>query len=57
MIQAIILTPWTFHDGPWAELPHERLGKVFNGIINEISGISRLTCDISSKPLATIEWQ
>jgi len=57
VIQAIILTPWTFHDGPWAELPHERLGKVFNGIINEISGISRLTCDISSKPLATIEWQ
>jgi len=33
------------------------LEKVSGRIINEISGISRVTYDISSKPPATIEWE
>ena len=40
-----------------ARLPHEFLENVANRIINEVSGISRVTYDISSKPPATIEWE
>lgn len=40
-----------------AHLPHEFLDRVATRIINEISGISRVTLDISSKPPATIEWE
>lgn len=41
----------------WAHLPHEFLAHVSNRIINEVSGISRVTYDISGKPPATIEWE
>lgn len=41
----------------WADLPHHLLAEVSNRIINEITGISRVTYDISSKPPATIEWE
>ena len=41
----------------WAHLPYELLEVVSNRIINEISGISRVTYDISGKPPATIEWE
>jgi GMP synthase (glutamine-hydrolysing) len=46
-----------FMTARWSELPYNLLGKVANRIINEISGISRVTYDISSKPPATIEWE
>ena len=46
-----------FMTARWAHLPYEFLEKVSNKIINEISGISRVTYDISSKPPATIEWE
>ena len=46
-----------FMTARWAHLPYELLEKVSNRIINEISGISRITYDISSKPPATIEWE
>ena len=46
-----------FMTARWAQLPYDFLEKVSNRIINEISGISRVAYDISSKPPATIEWE
>jgi GMP synthase (glutamine-hydrolysing) len=46
-----------FMTARWAHLPYTFLEKVSSRIINEISGISRVTYDISSKPPATIEWE
>ncbi|PCJ15814.1 MAG: glutamine-hydrolyzing GMP synthase [Gammaproteobacteria bacterium] len=46
-----------FMTARWAHLPYDFLEVVSNRIINEISGISRVTYDISSKPPATIEWE
>ena len=40
-----------------APLPWEFLERVSSRIINEVSGISRVAYDISSKPPATIEWE
>jgi len=46
-----------FMTARWAHLPYDFLEKVSGRIINEIESISRVTCDISSKPPATIEWE
>jgi GMP synthase (glutamine-hydrolysing) len=36
---------------------HEFLGETATRIINEVSGINRVTYDITSKPPGTIEWE
>ncbi len=46
-----------FMTASFAHLPFELLETVSSRIINEVSGVSRVTYDISGKPPATIEWE
>ncbi len=46
-----------FMTARWAHLPYEFLDIISRRIINEVTGISRVTYDISGKPPATIEWE
>ena len=50
----------TSTDGMTADfhpLPHNFLGRVASRIINDAKGINCVTCDITSKPPGTIEWE
>ena len=40
-----------------AELPHSLLQRVADRILNQVADITRVVCDYSSKPPATIEWE
>lgn len=41
----------------WYDIPTPVLRKVSSRIVNEVSGINRVTYDITSKPPGTIEWE
>lgn len=41
----------------WAYLPRAVLARISNRVMNEVSGITRVVYDISSKPPSTIEWE
>lgn len=41
----------------WAEISHKVLGYISSRMTNEISGITRVVYDITSKPPGTIEWE
>lgn len=56
----VALRAVTSRDGmtaDWYPFDASFLGRVSTRIINEVTGVNRVTYDISSKPPATIEWE
>lgn len=50
------VTSEDFMTADWYNFPPEVLRRISSRITNEVSGVNRVTYDISSKPPGTIEW-
>ncbi|KAI6017961.1 hypothetical protein BKA83DRAFT_4316195 [Pisolithus microcarpus] len=50
------VTSEDFMTADWYVFPADVLRRISSRITNEVSGINRVTYDISSKPPATVEW-
>lgn len=48
---------YDFMTAGWAPLPLPFLARMSSRIINEVCAINRMMYDVSSKPLAKIEWE
>ena len=46
-----------FMTAQWTRLSYDVLEKASGRITNEVSGVSRVVYDITSKPPATVEWE
>jgi GMP synthase PP-ATPase subunit len=43
--------------GNWARIPYDLPAAVSSRIVNEVRGVNRVFCDITTKSPATIEWE